>query len=628
MALRLVAQCAKGPEAPALLLQARNFLAPASPEFTQDVGSASKASKGGTSLMDHWGKCKSATEQSMAMLQAYKDIGDDKDEPYLKFHNPRTFEDFDKAIPNFRKFGLKSGEVPKFFDTVLMKRASESVDSKDAWWGQRKAAAMEELKGSKPAAFPKLPVPAWQLGKGVSLDAMKQVTDAYVTSLVPARKLKLPELPAQVKALPAFKGLEGTLAAALADTASVTDRAGKVLTDFAFVSAAKLEARLATRRAEVHARWLKMWAKRILAQPEQAIVPLKERDALLASAYEDMDPKFNELVSKVQLGAKSYGERMADTAAMDTFFLKRSKQEVLDTFPVSDKDKEAMALAGQLEDKSDALEMLLGPALTPEAASGKLRSVELRERTEHLYTPDRYLYKEAMALVEAYEAEEAALRAQLEGLYGTPPTDSQIIAAQRAKSPTARLAEQKAEAEARVAALGEAKAAHAGNAYMQYALTKQQEFYSDASNVAFEEVLYPELVAERFAIEMAELDAMDAQIDEAEEEELWLLTLTQQSRHIAQHIQFDLPQAAVAHMDPLLYKKLDWETTHGLELLHKEAFQSADCEQGEYIKDQMGLENLSHHFLPLIRYRRAKARKMHGKFAAELSALPVKSTPV
>lgn len=78
---------------------------------------------------------------------------------------------------------------------------------------------------------------------------------------------------------------------------------------------------------------------------------------------------------------------------------------------------------------------------------------------------------------------------------------------------------------------------------------------------------------------MAELDAEEAKLVEAEEEEAWLLTLQQQSRHIAQHIEFDLPQAAYAHMDPLLYKKLDWELTHGLDLLHHEAFQAADCEQ-------------------------------------------------
>jgi hypothetical protein len=78
---------------------------------------------------------------------------------------------------------------------------------------------------------------------------------------------------------------------------------------------------------------------------------------------------------------------------------------------------------------------------------------------------------------------------------------------------------------------------------------------------------------------MAELDAEEAKLVEAEEEELWMLTLQQQARHIAQHIEFDLPQAVVAHMDPLLYKKLDWELTNGQDLMHHEAVQAADCEQ-------------------------------------------------
>jgi hypothetical protein len=54
---------------------------------------------------------------------------------------------------------------------------------------------------------------------------------------------------------------------------------------------------------------------------------------------------------------------------------------------------------------------------------------------------------------------------------------------------------------------------------------------------------------------------------------------------------------------------------------------AADCEQGEYVKDQMGLEALSHHLLPLIRYRRAKARKAQGYYAPELTAVPAKATP-
>jgi hypothetical protein len=32
----------------------------------------------------------------------------------------------DKAIPNFKKFGLKAGEVPKFFDNVLQVRLHAS----------------------------------------------------------------------------------------------------------------------------------------------------------------------------------------------------------------------------------------------------------------------------------------------------------------------------------------------------------------------------------------------------------------------------------------------------------------------------------------------------------------------
>jgi hypothetical protein len=87
------------------------------------------------------------------------------------------------------------------------------------------------------------------------------------------------------------------------------------------------------------------------------------------------------------------------------------------------------------------------------------------------------------------------------------------------------------------------------------------------------------LLQERFEIEMAELDAEEAKLVEAEEEEAWLLTLQQQSRHIGQHIEFDLPQSAYAHMDPILYKKIDWELTHGMDLLHHEAFLAADCEQ-------------------------------------------------
>lgn len=42
----------------------------------------------------------------------------------------------------------------------------------------------------------------------------------------------------------------------------------------------------------------------------------------------------------------------------------------------------------------------------------------------------------------------------------------------------------------------------------------------------------------------------------------------------------------------------------------------------------MGLEHLSHHLLPLIRYRRQKYRNKNGYYAPELTALPVKARVV
>jgi hypothetical protein len=52
-------------------------------------------------------------------------------------------------------------------------------------------------------------------------------------------------------------------------------------------------------------------------------------------------------------------------------------------------EKEAIALAGQLEDRSYALDKLLGPALHPEGSRHRLKSEEAKALTEQLYTPDR-----------------------------------------------------------------------------------------------------------------------------------------------------------------------------------------------------------------------------------------------
>jgi hypothetical protein len=46
---------------------------------------------------------------ALPLLSHYVHNANVAPQPYLKFHNPRTFEDMDKPIPNFKKFGLKSG---------------------------------------------------------------------------------------------------------------------------------------------------------------------------------------------------------------------------------------------------------------------------------------------------------------------------------------------------------------------------------------------------------------------------------------------------------------------------------------------------------------------------------------
>lgn len=126
-----------------------------------------QSSKSAPNIVSDWSNTKASTEQTMKLMQMYKDLGDFEGQvrggdwvaaaaaagwyptcetpsslcghaaaaaasptvvevcrspipgvlctachclqPYLKFHNPRTFEDMDKPIPNFKKFGLKAG---------------------------------------------------------------------------------------------------------------------------------------------------------------------------------------------------------------------------------------------------------------------------------------------------------------------------------------------------------------------------------------------------------------------------------------------------------------------------------------------------------------------------------------
>jgi hypothetical protein len=192
---------------------------------------------------------KEATADLLKLLSTYKEIGDSHSEPYLKFHNPRSFEDLSKEVPNFRALNLKAGEVPKFFDTVLMTRAEEAVEAKNKWWAERKAAA-ESAAANKAFKAAPIPVPEWKYGKSVSLDSLKSVTDAHVKSLEPKKKVK--------------------------------DVAG----NDKFLSRAAASKILAARRAAVHERYVKFWAKKVLVAPEQAVVPLKDIDYQLASKFD------------------------------------------------------------------------------------------------------------------------------------------------------------------------------------------------------------------------------------------------------------------------------------------------------------------------------------------------------
>lgn len=49
-----------------------------------------------------------------------------------------------------------------------------------------------------------------------------------------------------------------------------------------------------------------------------------------------MSDKYNSLLDLVSRGATPYGERLAGVAAMDSFFLRRGRDEVKAMFPVSE----------------------------------------------------------------------------------------------------------------------------------------------------------------------------------------------------------------------------------------------------------------------------------------------------
>lgn len=554
-------------------------------------------------------------------------------QPYLKFHNPKTFEDMAKPVPNFRAAGLKAGEVPRFFDNVLQGRAAESVAAKGAWWEARKAAAAEALaptSGKASPPLPSLPVPDWKYGQPVSTASLQTVTDAYFAALEPKRKLRLPTMPAQVtdslssylrslgqsEALPE---LTTSLLTALADKAVVTE-GGAEVKGFKYTSRAQAARLVAGRRQQVHDRWLKLWAKKVLVAPELAVVPLKEVDGQLASRFEHVSPKYADLLHQVSMGTQTFGQRYAAKAYFDNPFTRREVAKVAtDDFPPSELEVQGTELAKQLDDPTAALHKLLGPTVDMVGSGSALMSEQVAAATEHRYTPDRYMYREGMAYAARLKAEEAALREELAPAHGPHVDVAKYQVAPR--SPVQQMFDRVKEAAAAAGGLAAQKAAAAGDPYTVYALSKREALLADPSNMPLDEVLYPEISQEALELELAELDELEAMIDDAEEEELWSLTLTQQFKHLHAFFQTEMPMSVLQHMDPLFIKKVDWETSHGYVDFDK----TLEDLKSEYMSEMWGLENLSHHFLPLIRYRRHKARQMAGRYEPEMVPIPTKA---
>lgn len=65
---------------------------------------------------------------------------------------------------------------------------------------------------------------------------------------------------------------------------------------------------------------------------------------LLGLLLQDVSDKYNSLLDLVGRGPTPYGERLANTVAMESFFLRRGKEEVKAMFPVSEQVRHARRL--------------------------------------------------------------------------------------------------------------------------------------------------------------------------------------------------------------------------------------------------------------------------------------------
>lgn len=72
-------------------------------------------------------------------------------------------------------------------------------------------------------------------------------------------------------------------------------------------------------------------------------------------AVQDVSPKYNALMNLVGRGDKTYGQRLSETAAMDSFLLRRSKEELLEMFPASEQVRHVAAAQGKTRGRSSRL---------------------------------------------------------------------------------------------------------------------------------------------------------------------------------------------------------------------------------------------------------------------------------
>lgn len=73
-----------------------------------------------------------------------------------------------------------------------------------------------------------------------------------------------------------------------------------------------------------------------------SVLLVSQRIRLCVFLLQDVSQKYNALMDLVGKGPTTHADRMAALPAMDTFFLRRGKEELKALFPVSEKVRQAL----------------------------------------------------------------------------------------------------------------------------------------------------------------------------------------------------------------------------------------------------------------------------------------------